>query len=146
MAGGAGVYVGGGATVVMDPPPVVFVKVMHTGSGPDRHLRKKANNVAIMARAIAPKRSGKLAASVSVSQNRDQMGRFAFGYAVSAGTSYAYYVHEGTGPSPRWPDNRKVMHFRGSRDSNMLFRDFVMHPGTPAQPFLQDALIAMVGG
>jgi hypothetical protein len=146
MAGAGGVYVGGGATVVMDPPPVVYVKVFHTGSGPDRHLRMKANEVAIMARSLAPKRTGRLASTIEVAQNRDEKGRYSFGYAVSAGTSYGYYVHEGTGPSPRWPDSRKVMHFRGSRDHANLYRDFVMHPGTPAQPFLQDALIAMVGG
>lgn len=146
MAGGAGVYVGGGATVVMDPPPAVYVKVMHTGSGPDRHILRKANAVAILARANAPKRTGLLASSITVSQNRDEKGRYSFGYAVSAGTSYGYYVHEGTGPSPRWPDSRKVMHFHGGRDGANLFRDFVMHPGTPAQPFLQDSLIAMVGG
>ena len=140
MAGG--VYTGGGATVVMDPPPVAYVKVFHSGSGPDRHLRKKAEAVAIMARSLAPVRSGRLKSTISASQNRDEKGRFAFGYTVSAGTGYGYYVHEGTGPSPRWPSNRKVMKFPGA-SGDTVYRDFVMHPGTPAQPFLQDALVAM---
>ena len=145
MAGASGVFVGGGATVVMDPSPVVYVKVFHTGSGPDRHIRKKANDVAILARTLVPKRTGRLASTISVAQNRDEKGWYSFGYKVSAGTSYGHYVHEGTGPSPRWPDSRKVMKFLGS-GQDIVYRDFVMHPGTPAQPFLQDALIAMVGG
>lgn len=142
MAGAGGVYVGGGATVVMDSAPVVYVKVFHPGSGPDRHLRKKAVAVMLTAKVLAPRRSGRLAASITVNQNRNELGRYAFGFEVSAGTSYGYYVHEGTGPSPRWPVNRKVMKFRG-RAGDAVFRDFVMHPGTPAQPFLQDALVAM---
>lgn len=140
MAGG--VYAGGGATVVMNPPPIVYVEVFKTGSGPDRHLRKKAQAVASTAKAMAPRRTGRLAASISVDQNRNERGQYAFGFSVSAGTGYGYYVHEGTGPSPRWPTNRRVMKFRGSR-GDVVFRDFVMHPGTPAQPFLQNALVAM---
>ena len=142
MAGAGGVYTGGGATVVMDPPPVVYVKVFHPGSGPDRHLKKKTEAVAVLARTLVPKRTGRLMSTIKAEQNRDEKGRFAFGYKVSAGTDYGYYVHEGTGPSPRWPVNRKVMKFQGSR-GDIVYRDFVMHPGTPAQPFLQDALVAM---
>lgn len=142
MAGTGGVYVGGGATVVMDPPSLIYVKVFHPGSGPERHLRKKAEAVAVMARTLVPKRSGRLASTIKASQNRDEKGRYAFGFAVSAGTSYGYFVHEGTGPSPRWAVNRKVMKFPGSM-GDTVYRDFVLHPGTPAQPFLRDALVAM---
>lgn len=142
MAGAAGVYVGGGATVVMDPPPLIYVKVFHPGSGPERHLRKKTEAVAVMARSLAPIRSGRLKTTIRASQNRDEKGRYAFGFAVSAGTPYGYFVHEGTGPSPRWPVHRKVMKFQGSR-GDIVYRDFVMHPGTPDQPFLRDALVAM---
>jgi hypothetical protein len=142
MAGAAGVYVGGGATVVMNPPPVVYVQIMHPGSAPDRHLRKKTQAVAIEAMNLAPFRTGRLASSVRASQNRNEKGQYAFGYSVSANTPYAYYVHEGTGPSPRWPSNKKVMKFQGS-GGDIVYRDFVMHPGTPAVPFLRDALVAM---
>ncbi len=142
MAGAGGVYTGGGATVIMDPPPVVYVKVFHSGSGPDRHLRQRAEKVAVLARVLVPKRTGLLASTIRVNQNRDERGRFAFGFNVSAGTRYGYYVHEGTGPSPRWPDGHKAMKFHG-RAGDTAYRDFVMHPGTPKQPFLQDALVAM---
>jgi hypothetical protein len=142
MAGAGGVYVGGGATVVMNPPPMIYVQCFHPGSGPDRHLRKKAEAVAVMARTLSPVRSGLLKSTIKASQNRNELGRFAFGFNVSAGTRYGYYVHEGTGPSPRWPSNKKVMKFPGSL-GDTVYRDFVMHPGTPAQPFLRDALVAM---
>lgn len=142
MAGG--VYVGGGATVVMDPPPLVYVKVFHTGSGPDRAARRNAEKVAILARDLVPVRSGRLKATIRADQNRNELGQYTFGYAVSASTRYAYYVHEGTDPSPRWPDAKKVMKWDGTRDSTVVHRDFVMHPGTPAVPFLRDALVAMV--
>jgi hypothetical protein len=145
MAGGGGVYAGGGVVVVMDPAPLVYLKIFHTGSGPDRSARRNATKVAALARELVPVSSGRLKSTISASQNRNERGRFAFGYTVSAGTSYAVYVHEGTSPSPRWPNDMKVMHWPG-RQGDRPYRDFVMHPGTPAQPFLQDALAAMAGG
>lgn len=143
MAGAGGVYAGGGVVVIMDPAPVVYLKVFHTGSGPDRTARKNAEKVAIMARDLVPTRSGLLKSTISASQSRNELGRYTFGYDVSADTPYAYYVHEGTGPSPRWPDSHKVMKWHGAYPP-VPYRDFVMHPGTPAVPFLRDALVAMV--
>jgi len=145
MAGGGGVFVGGGVTVVMEPAPLVYVEVFHTGSGPDRHLRRKAEDVAILARELVPVRTGRLKSTISVDQNRNELGQYAFGFKVSAGTSYGFYVHDGTGPSPRWPNSKKVMMWTGY-EGTPVYRDFVMHPGTPAVPFLRDALVAMVGG
>lgn len=144
MPGASGVYVGGGATLIMDPPSAVYVKIFHPASGPDRYLRKKVDAVVILARRNAPVgATGRLKASIVADRNRNIKGQYAFGYSVSAATPYAYYVHQGTGPSPRWPDSRKVMKFPGNEIKG-VYRDFVMHPGTPAQPFLQNALIAMV--
>lgn len=146
MAGAGGVYTGGGATVIMDPPPVVYVKVFHSGSGPERHLRRKAESVALTARVIAPRRTGRLAASIAVDQNRDELGRYAFGFKVYTPVYYGYYVHEGTGPSVRskFPGS---MRFAGTGQyfGQTIFTEVVHHPGTPAQPFLQDALVAMAG-
>lgn len=142
MAGAGGVYTGGGATVVMNPPTVVFVQVCHPGSGADRNLKSRAMKVAMTARANAPVKSGRLAGSIVASQNRDEKGRFAFGYSVGTPVYYGLYVHEGTGPSPRWPNEHKVMKWDGSR-GDLAYRDFVMHPGISAQPFLRDSLIAM---
>lgn len=136
------VFVGGGATVVMNPPSVIYVQAFHPGSGPDRHLKRKTVGVMLTAKVLAPRRTGALAASVGMTQNRDEKGQYSFGYKVFAGTDYGYYVHEGTRPSPRWPSNRKVMKWPGY--DGPVYRDFVMHPGTPAVPFLRDALVAMV--
>jgi len=144
MAGAGGVYTGGGATVVMNPAPVVYVKVFHPSSGPERHLRRKAESVALTARVIAPRRTGRLAANIKVDQNRNELGRYAFGFKVYTPVYYGGYVHEGTAPSPRWPVEGKAMKFLGRRN-DIAYADFVMHPGTPAQPFLQNALVAMVG-
>lgn len=144
MAGAGGVYVGKDVVVDMDPPPVVYLKSFHPGSGPDRMNKRQAEAVAILARDLAPVSSGRLKASIRADQNRNERGFYTFGHNVYAETPYAYYVHEGTGPSPRWPDARKVMKWDGTRDATVVHRDFVMHPGTPAVPFLQDALVAMV--
>jgi len=138
-----GVYAGNDVVVIMDPAPVVYVKVFKTGSGPDRSARRNAEKVAVLARSLAPVSSGLLKSTIRADQNRTEKGQFAFGYTVSAGTSYAVFVHEGTNPSPRWPDAQKVMKWSG-REGDVPYRDFVMHPGTPSQPFLQDALVAMV--
>lgn len=134
----AGVYTGGGATVVMDPPPVVYAEVFHRGSGPERDLLKRSNQVAIFARTLAPSRTGRLKGSIKVSQNRDEKGRFAFGFAVYSSTPYATYVHEGTGPSIR-VKHPGAMRWQG--DSGPVFAKVVFHPGTPRNPFLRDALV-----
>lgn len=146
MAGAGGVYVGGGATVIMNPPPVVYVEVFHPGSGPERHLRRKADSVALTARVMAPRRSGALAASISVDQNRDELGRYSFGFKVYTPIYYGGYVHEGTGPSVRskFPGTMRFMG-TGRYFGQEIFTEVVYHPGTPAQPFLRDALVAMAG-
>jgi len=143
MAGAGGISAGNDVVVVMDPAPVVYVKCFHPGSGPDRLNKRQAEAVAILARELVPVASGLLKSTIRAEQNRNERGFYTFGHNVSATTPYVYYVHEGTGPSPRWPDARKVMKWDGSYPP-VPYRDFVMHPGTPAVPFLRDALVAMV--
>lgn len=140
-----GVYTGGGATVVMDSPALVFVKVFRKEGEPDGYIKSTANKVAIRARAIAPHRTYALRNSITVSPNRDAKGNFAFGYKVYTPIRYGFYVHEGTGPSKR-QSFPATMRFAGTNGfkGKIVFTDVVHHPGTPAQPFLQDALSAMV--
>lgn len=140
----AGVYTGGGATVIMDPSPIVYVKVFRKGSTPDGWLQKKSHEVAFMARRIAPRRSGLLANSIRVEQNRGERGRFAFGYSVYTSIRYGGYVHEGTGPSVRATYPRK-MSFMGTNAfaGQHILTPIVYHPGTPANPFLQRSLVAL---
>jgi len=144
MAGGF--YTGGGATVIMDLSPIVYGNVFHSGSGPDRHIRRKTQEVAYLASEKAPVKTGRLAASIRVDQNRNELGRFAFGFKVYTKVRYAHFVHEGTGPSVRW-GGEKSMKFLGTNQytGEYVYPNVVFHPGISAQPFLQNALIAMVG-
>lgn len=147
------VHKGPNVIVVMNPAPLVYVQLFHPGSGPDRHLQSKTRDVARAAVVFAPKRTRHLARSIRAGQNRDERGRFTFGYEVSANARYAAAVHEGSRPSIRskFPG---VMMFqgtnghlgrkgRGGHRSNIIYTEIVRHPGTPANPFLQKALIAM---
>lgn len=131
------------ARVRMDSAGSVYVRLLGRRSGADRDVKRRANAVARRAYVLAPKRSGNLARSVRASQNRDERGRFTFGYTVSASAPYAGYVHEGTGPSLRqsYPG---MMRFPGTNAwaGQTVYTEIVRHPGTPANPFLQRALSA----
>ena len=146
MPGSQGVFTGGGATVIMDPPPLVYVKVFRRAGAPDRELVKRTRRVAALARVLSPKDTGQLAASIRIDRNRDEKGRFAFGYKVYTNSSYAHYVHEGTAPSIRRVPPGQAMKFHGTNASSgqTVFARTVHHPGNSAEPFLQNALIAMV--
>ena len=146
MPGANGVYTGGGVTVVMDPGSVAYVKLFYPKSEPERYLKRQAEKVAMLARVLAPRRTGLLAASIHVDQNRNEHGQFAFGFKVGSSVPYAGFVHEGTSPSFRRATPGRAFRFMGTDASRgqLVFARTVKHPGTPAQPFLQDALIAMV--
>lgn len=146
MPGANGVYTGGGVTVVMDPAPVAYIKLFYPRSEPERYLRRQAEKVAILARTLAPRRTGLLASSIHVDQNRNEKGQYAFGFKVGTAVPYAGFVHDGTGPSIRTEPPGSAMKFHGTDASagEIVFSQVVRHPGTPAQPFLSRALIAMV--
>ena len=131
------------ARVHMDPPPVAYVKIAGPGSGAERNMKQRANAVARRAFILAPKHTGRLARSISASQNRAERGRFTFGFNVTASAPYSGYVHEGTGPSVRQTFPR-AMKFMGTNsfEGQKIWTDIVYHPGTPAQPFLTQALTA----
>lgn len=57
---------------------------------------------------------------------------------VGTNVEYASYVEFGTGPHPITPDDADVLHFED--DGEEVFATRVMHPGTPAQPFLRPAM------
>lgn len=56
---------------------------------------------------------------------------------IEVGAKYAIYVHEGTRPHIIKVVNRKVL---ANRREGRIFGKIVHHPGTRAQPFLQEAL------
>lgn len=146
MAGASGVYVGSGVVVAMNPAPVVYIQVFHPASGPERHLRRKAEDVALVARVLAPKRSGRLVSSIRVDQNRDELGRYAFGFKVYTPLRYGYYVHEGTEAHWRVKELGKYS-FRGtgSRSGSFVVVPAVFYRKRDPKPFLQKALSGMAG-
>lgn len=114
------------------------------------YLLKKAKEIAEEARVNAPKgATGSLASRISV----EKTGKG--GASVKVDTDYAGFVHEGTGPqhqpSPRAPYFPKLRR-RGLilwSDSKNLDPYQVAHgisqDGTPANPFLSDAIEKVLG-
>lgn len=82
--------------------------LIRTGEG-NRWIRGKADEIKDLAVIMAPKRSGRLAASHEVAQAHDRGGLFVSNYAVSARTPYAAFVHGGTG---LYGPHRKVIVYR----------------------------------
>ena len=73
-----------------------IVRLIQYGEG-NRWNKSKAEQIKSMAVLLAPKRSGRLAASHGVEQNRNAMGQYQTGHYVFADAPYARYVHDGTG-------------------------------------------------
>ncbi|QIG59043.1 hypothetical protein SEA_RUBYRALPH_35 [Microbacterium phage RubyRalph] len=73
-----------------------FVTLIQVGDG-HRWIRAKARQIENRARMIAPKRTGRLAASHRTDQERTAQGRYQSGFRVSATVPYAGFVHRGTG-------------------------------------------------
>ena len=59
-------------------------------------------------------------------------------WAVGASAEYAADVEFGTDPHVITPDAADALAFQG-RDGELIFRQRVEHPGTPAQPYLGPA-------
>lgn len=67
---------------------------------------------------------------------------------VEATAPYARFVHEGTAPhriEPRRPAFALAFWWE-KKGEFAVFPNGVNHPGTRAQPFLKDALVAVMGG
>lgn len=96
--------------------------------------------IATRAKVLAPKRTGRLRASVRLDR-RTSGGRYASAdeaitsYEVSANTPYAGYVIYGTRPHIIRVKTAKVL-----TDGKNFFGPVVHHPGTKPNNFLQKAL------
>lgn len=73
-----------------------WAALIQTGDG-NRWLKSKAEAIRRRAIIIAPRRTGRLAASHRTVQERSRLGRFQAGWRVEATVGYAAYVHQGTG-------------------------------------------------
>jgi len=95
--------------------------------------------VASRARQLAPRQTGRLAASIQASD----VGRTGaeLSVDVEATAPYSLFVHQGTRPHVITPSQASILRFPG-RGGGVVFTPKVDHPGTKAQPFLMDALRA----
>lgn len=118
------------------------VEKLLRGQGVRRDMMRRGKNVQTVARALAPKASGALAASIYV------RGIFYLTYpGVEIGTplKYGLYQHEGTGiygPRRRYitPRRAKFLVFRPKGSSKLVFARRVR--GVTKKPFLKNALPA----
>ncbi|QNJ55531.1 hypothetical protein SEA_PHINKY_39 [Microbacterium phage Phinky] len=127
-----------------------WVRVMQTGDGV-RWNRKKAEQIKARAIVRAPKRTGRLAASHRVEQNRNQLGQFQTGFTISAETGYARFVHDGTGihgPGGRGLIVRRMSIPAGAHSPGFFGsgpRIIFRSRGQRAQPWLAQAARDVVG-
>lgn len=106
-----------------------------------RDARRRAHRVRAVARTLAPKRSGRLAASISAELKIRPSG---VAYEVGSHLNYARYVHDGTGVygpfgRPITARSGSVMVFRG-RDGGVVYARTVS--GTRGTHYLTRALVA----
>ena len=111
-------------------------------------LVRKAEEIAQEARANAPHATGELANSITVSRTDK-------GARIDVNAGHAGYVHQGTGvfhqPAPRnryWPRlSNSLRSWAEHKDLSprAVQRGIGQRGGTPAQPFLADAVEKVLG-
>lgn len=116
-----------------------WIGIVQTGDG-DRWIRSKAKQIETRARVLAPKRSGRLAAS-HVTLPTTGTNQYRKVYRVAATAYYAHFVHGGTGiygplgrpivrimsipagaQRPPYQGPRVIRHSRGQRPQPWLDR------------------------
>lgn len=133
-------------TVRLDPDPIIAAKLFYPGGGVDQDLRRRVNRVEATAKMLCPVRTSRLRSTIRTSRNRDLLGRYSFGYQVSAGGPEAPYVlpvHQGALPHVIVPRIKSALAF--SIDGRPIVTRRVNHPGNSPQPFLTLALSAAAG-
>jgi hypothetical protein len=101
----------------------------HLGAAIDHLMDHLGGLVEDDARNMAPKRTGKLAASIRHEVNDGV-------FRVGSDLDRTAWVEEGTAPHVIRPKNGKALFWEGAEHPYAL----VNHPGTRAQPFLRPAL------
>jgi HK97 gp10 family phage protein len=105
------------------------------------YLRGLGNQVAAVASATAPVDTGKLKSSILVTER--SAGRNGTAIEVSANTLYATYVNRGTRPHVIMPKKAKMLRFP-NKAGEIVFANKVNHPGTKPQPFMLNAMLAVI--
>lgn len=109
-------------------------RLFNPGGAGDTLMVRLAHSVRDWALSTSPVRTGRLADSHRVTR----WGRG--GYRVDARTTYALYVIKGTKPHKIYPRNKKAL--RWVSRGEVRFAAWVQHPGTRANPYLQEALVS----
>ena len=105
------------------------------------YLHNQAKDVERLAKTLAPKGTGALAASIRAgSVIPSTLG---LEVEVTAHAPYSLMVHEGTAPHTIHPNANGVLVFPSG--GGLIFAEEVDHPGTKGQPFLNEALIMVTG-
>jgi len=97
----------------------------------DSVLRRHAEAAASTASRLAPKRTGRLAASIRYRREGEMS------YSVGSGLRYAPFVEYGTKPHLIRPVSAKVLAF--TVGAAKVFAKIVKHPGSKERPFLRPA-------
>ncbi|WP_375483339.1 HK97 gp10 family phage protein [uncultured Jatrophihabitans sp.] len=130
------------AEVVLDISAAAFEAWALSPDGPIVALMaEKGALVEELAKKNAPKgRTGDLEESIQMTPPVIVGGRVEV--TVEATAPYALYVHEGTRPHVIEPRTARVLAWEGP--DGPVFSRRVSHPGTKANPFLQDAVVAVI--
>lgn len=126
-----------------------IISLIQTGDG-DRWTRDKAKAIEVRARIIAPKRSGRLAAS-HVTLPTAGSNQYQKRYRVSAMAPYGHYVHGGTGIYG--PTGRRIVSTKGmgplpgarGREPGRRPTYIFYSKGQRANPWLERAAAQVLG-
>jgi len=100
-------------------------------------LKGKGNEILTLAKAKVGVRTGRLRNSLHMRHMRDPRGQYIW---VGSTLDYALAHHEGTAPRTITPKSGKMLRFvsRGQ----VVYAHSVQHPGTRANRYLSEALLA----
>ena len=99
------------------------------------YLKKKGNQLTVLAKSYAGVRTGALRASIHMRHSRDPRGQYIM---VGSPLKYAKMHHEGTKPHMIYPNSAKVLRF--VTKGQVVYANAVRHPGTKGTKFLTRAM------
>ena len=115
--------------------------LLNSPQGPvARDMMRRGRKVEALAKRLAPVDTGRLAGSITTTPINVN-GKP--GAAIGTNVEYALAVHNGTRPHTIQPKRAQVLRFKAG--GSVVFTSKVNHPGTSADPFLEDALVAAAG-
>jgi hypothetical protein len=99
------------------------------------YLRKKGNQITVLAKSYVGVRTGALRSSIHMRHARDTRGQYVM---IGSPLKHARMHHEGTKPHMIYPNKAKKLRFvsRGQ----VVYASAVRHPGTKANKYLVKAL------